>query len=72
MLPFDNLDPSSIAGQLPHESCLMTRSPFLESAEKPFVKLLSACFGKLVFQHVFKVTKSKMTVKFDDFNPLRS
>ena len=40
--------------------------------EKPFVKLLSACFGKLIFLHVFMVAKSKMAVKFDDLNPLRS
>ena len=42
------------------------------SPEKPFVKLPTACFGKPIFSHVFKVTKSKMTVKLDDLNPLRT
>ena len=35
----------------------VTRGPFLESPEKPFVKLPTACFGKPTFKRVFKVRK---------------
>ena len=40
--------------------------------EKTFVKLLTACFGKPIFKHVFKLTKRNTSVEFDDSNPLRS
>ena len=48
------------------------KSRKLFGPEKPFVKLPATCFGTIFFKHVFKVTKRKMTVKFDDLSPLRS
>ena len=33
------------------------------------MNLPTACSGKPIFKHVFMVTKSKLTVKFDDLNP---
>ena len=33
--------------------------------EVPVVKLQSACFEKLIFQHVFNVRKTKRIAKFD-------
>ena len=42
-------------------SWLRTRGPFLESPEKPFVKLLTAYFGEPIFKRVFKVRKRKIT-----------
>ena len=42
----------------------MTRGPFLESPEKPFVKLPSAYSVKVVFSCVVKGIKITMTVKF--------
>ena len=32
------------------------------------MNLSTACFGMPIFEHVFKVAKSKLTVKFDDLN----
>ena len=53
---------------------LWASGPFLDSPEneKPFVNLLTACPGKPIFKYVFKATKIKLTVKFDDLNSLRS
>ena len=48
------------------------KSRKLFGPENPFVNLSTACSGKPIFSHVVKVTKSKMIVKFDDLNPLRS
>ena len=48
------------------------KSRKLLGSEKPFVKLPTACFGKPIFYHVFKVTKRNVTVKFYDLNPFRS
>ena len=48
------------------------KSRILSRPEKPFEKLPTAYFGRPIFKRVFKVTKSKLTVKFDDLNPLRS
>ena len=48
------------------------KSRKLVGPEKSFVNLPTACSGKLIFKHVFKVTKSKLTVKFDELNPLCS
>ena len=48
------------------------RSRKLFGPEKPFVKVPTAFFGKPIFERVFKVTKRKVTVKFDNLNPLRS
>ena len=40
--------------------------------KKPFVKLPTTCFGKAIFQTVFKLTKRNMSVKYDDLDHLRS
>ena len=48
------------------------KSRKLFGPEKPSVKLATACFGKQTFSHVFKITKTKITVKFDELNALRS
>ena len=51
---------------------LFFKSPKNVSGTKShFVKLPTTCFGKPIFisKHVFKVTKNKITVKFDDLNP---
>ena len=42
----------------------MIRGPFLESPQKPFVKLLPAYSVKLVFSNVLKVMKIKITARF--------
>ena len=52
-----------------HLDLIGSWGPFLE---KPFAKLPSASFGKLIFQHVFKLIKSRIAVKFDDLKPLPS
>ena len=39
---------------------------------KAILNLPTACSGKPIFWHVFKVTKSKLTVKFDHSNTLLS
>ena len=36
------------------------------------MNLSTACFGMSIFEHVFKVAKSKLTVNFDDLNSLCS
>ena len=48
------------------------KSRKLFGPEKSFEKLPTACFGKPIFLHVFKVTKIKITVKFDELNHFRS
>ena len=40
------------------------RDPFLESPEKPFIKLRPSYSVKLVFSYVVKGIKIKMTAKF--------
>ena len=45
--------------------------PFLESPEKPFVKLRPACSVKLVFSYVVKGIKFKITAKFRASRRLR-
>ena len=40
-------------------------------ARKAIVKLQSACFEKLIFQHVFNVRKSKWFAKFDGLKSRR-
>ena len=58
----------------------MARGLFLESPKNfldpkssfYFVKLATTCFWKADLLTYFKVTKSKMTVEFDDLNPLCS
>ena len=42
----------------------LTWDPFLESPEKPFVKLQPAYSGKLVFSYIVKGIKIKITAKF--------
>ena len=37
----------------------------------PVVKLQSACFQRLNFQHAFNVRKTKTTAKFDGLEPRR-
>ena len=49
-----------------------TKLKWLYGPEKPFVNLPTACSGKPILQHVLKITKSKLTVKFDDLSSLRS
>ena len=36
---------------------------------KPVVRLQSACFEKLIFEHVFNVRKTKRIGKFDGLEP---
>ena len=48
-----------------------TRGPFLESPEKPFVKLRPAYSVKLVFSYVVKGIKIKITAKFRASRRLR-
>ena len=48
------------------------KSPKLFRLEKPFLKLRSACFEKLVFQHLFTVTKIKMILECDVLQALSS
>ena len=50
--------------------CRKSRKLF--GPEKPFVELPTACFGEPIFQHVFKVTKRKMTLKFYNSSALLS
>ena len=38
---------------------------------KPVVRLQSACFEKLIFEHVFNVRKTKRIGKFDGLEPWR-
>ena len=40
-------------------------------ARKPVVTLQSACFKKLIFEHVFNVRKTKRIGKFDGLEPWR-
>ena len=62
-----------IRDQRPEKGRAVSRkSRKLFGPEKPFAELPTACFGEPIFQHVFKVTKRKMTVKCDDLSPLRS
>ena len=48
-----------------------TCGPFLESPEKPFLKLRLAHSVKLVFSHVVKGRKFKITAKFRALRRLR-
>ena len=43
----------------------------LFGSEKLVVKLQSACFEKLIFEHVLNRRKSKRIAKFDGLEPLR-
>ena len=45
-------------------SFVLVRGPFLESPEKPFVKLRPAYSVKLIFSYVVKGIKIKITAKF--------
>ena len=58
------------------KSRFFRRGPFLEVprtfwAQKPVVKLQSACFEKLIFSRVFNVRKTKRLAKFDSLEPRR-
>lgn len=44
---------------------------FLESPEKTVVKLLSACFEKLIFLLVLNIRKTKKTANFEGLEPRR-
>ena len=48
------------------QACVSQKTRKLYEPEKPFVKLLSAYSVKLVFSHVVKEIKMKITAKFRD------
>ena len=54
-----------------HASVKKTRGPFLESPEKPFVKLRPAYCVKLVISYVVKGIKIKIPAKFRASRSLR-